>query len=95
MILTISMMMRKRPTQQVITDILLACQGNGANKTKIVYVANLNFRTVVPYLEGLSKDGLLEIVPGEISLFKITQKGTEALEHLKAIGELMPSFVLD
>lgn len=88
-------MKRRRPTQQVITDILLACQGNGANETKIVYITRLNFRSAIPYLEGLSRDGLLEIVPGEISLFKITQRGTEALEHLKAIGELMPSFKLE
>ncbi len=87
--------MRRRSAQQVITDILLVCQGNGANKTKIVYAARLNFSTIIPYLERLSRDGLLEIVPGETSLFKITQKGTKALEHLKAIGELMPSFVLD
>lgn len=86
-------MARKRSTQHVITDILLACQGMGTSRTKVVYASGLNFKAAKPYLEGLSADGLLEIVPGEVNLFRITPKGIDALGHLKAISELMPSFI--
>ena len=37
----------------------------GANKTQIVYSCNLNFHTVVPYLDILIKNGLAEKLEGE------------------------------
>jgi predicted transcriptional regulator len=42
-----------------------ACVRVGANKTQIVYKCNLNFHTVVPYLELLMKNGLVERSEGE------------------------------
>lgn len=42
----------KRSRQEIISQILEICT-KGASKTKIVYQANLNFKTVNPYLELL------------------------------------------
>ncbi len=70
LVLIIDMMMQKRITEQVIKDIIVTCQGMGANRTKIVYAANLNLRTVRCFLDGLSGDGPLEVIPGEVELFR-------------------------
>ena len=48
----------KRSKDLIISQILLVC-AKGANKTKIVYQANLNFRTVDPYLKLLMERGLI------------------------------------
>ncbi|MGD0954864.1 MAG: winged helix-turn-helix domain-containing protein [Methanotrichaceae archaeon] len=40
----------KRTREEIVSRILDVCQ-NGANKTKIVYQTNLNFRTINPYLD--------------------------------------------
>lgn len=50
----------KRSRPKIKAEILQICQGDeGANVTKIVYGANLNFRTVRPYLDELVNEGFL------------------------------------
>jgi predicted transcriptional regulator len=53
------MKMLKRSKHVIISEILDICK-DGANKTRIVYQANLNFRTVDPYIDLLIKNNLLE-----------------------------------
>lgn len=65
----------KRSRQEIFSQILKICL-DGANKTKIVYQANLNFRTVNSYLEILIKNQhLIETGQGELVLYKTTRKG--------------------
>ncbi len=64
--------------------ILSVCS-EGANKTKIVYQANLNFKTVNPYIDRLVKSGMIEIKEGQISIYKTTDKGKELLKNFKEI----------
>lgn len=64
--------------------ILSVCSG-GANKTKIVYQANLNFKTVNPYIELLVKSGMIEIKEGQISVYETTNKGKELLKSFREI----------
>lgn len=64
--------------------ILSVCSG-GANKTKIVYQANLNFKTVNPYIELLVKSGMIEIKEGQISMYETTNKGKELLKSFREI----------
>ncbi|MDD1736625.1 MAG: winged helix-turn-helix domain-containing protein, partial [Methanothrix sp.] len=45
----------KRSRHEILSKILKICL-NGASKTRIVYQANLNFRTVNPYLQTLIKN---------------------------------------
>jgi len=86
-------MSAKRYKDQILSQILQICQGDGASKTKVVYASGLNFKTIKPYLATLNKNGLVELVPGSYPLYKITQKGEDALVHLRALEELIPEFV--
>jgi predicted transcriptional regulator len=50
----------KRSRDNIISEILDICT-KGANKTQIVYKANLNFRTVNPYIDLLIKNKLITV----------------------------------
>ena len=78
-------MLQKRNNDQIKSQILVVCLGDGANKTRIVYQAGLNFRTVKGYLDLLLEKGLLEAIPGERIMYKTTEKGEGALESHRAI----------
>ena len=77
----------KRTKEQIITSVLETCL-TGANKTVIVYKSNLNFRTVIPYLESLTKRGFISIIEGSPKTYKTTDRGKELLGGLKEINEL-------
>lgn len=81
----------KRSKDQIILKNLEECsRGRGASRTKIVYGAGMNFSTIKPYMAMLLKNGLLETIDGEITLYKLTSKGGEAMGHLHAIEGLIP-----
>ena len=65
---------------------------NGANKTCIIYNCNLNFYTVVPYLDLLIKNRLVAKIDGAIVRYQITPKGTNALWHFGESEELIAEF---
>jgi predicted transcriptional regulator len=79
----------RRNKSQIILGILNTCQG-GANKTKIVYGCNLNFKKAKEYLGLLAGRGLLEAEGIDPIIFKTTKKGEHALACLKDLGELIP-----
>ncbi len=64
--------------------------GGGASKTQIVYACNLNFHTVMPYLELVTRNGLAEGVEGEVLKYKTTAKGRKALRCMRELERLMP-----
>ncbi len=74
----------KRNREEIISQILNVCK-NGAIKTRVVYQANLNFKTVGPYLDLLVKNDLLEIQQGEKMLYETTQKGESLLEAIDQV----------
>jgi predicted transcriptional regulator len=76
----------KRSKQEIIAQMLEVCL-ESASKTRIVYQANLNFRTINPYLDILIKNNLIEISKGEQPLYKTTQKGVDLLETIKKVNE--------
>ncbi len=79
----------KRSRQEIFSQILDICL-TGANKTKIVYQANLNFRTVNPYLDILIKNQhLIETGQGAQILYKTTSKGTYLLESINKINNTL------
>lgn len=70
---------------QIMAAILRTCDcTDGVNKTRIVYQANLNFRTVNPYLSFLIEKGLIE-VRHDGRLYKISDTGVNMLEKFKNI----------
>jgi len=81
--------MMKRSKDAIISQILDIC-GNGASKTKIVYQANLNFRTVIPYIDLLLKNQLIETSRNSVIIYQTTPKGFELLKEFKCIQSLLP-----
>lgn len=79
----------KRSKDMIISQILDIC-ANGASKTRIVYQANLNFRTVNPYLELLTKNGIIEASEGPTIIYRTTQKGLKILKEFKNIQSELP-----
>jgi len=84
---------KKRTNDVIASEILKICV-NGANKTRIVYQANLNFFSAKHYLDRFIERGLLEAIPeGSRIVYKTTPKGIDLKERLERfqseIGELM------
>ncbi len=77
----------KRSKPEIVSEILEICR-DGANKTRIVYQANLNFRTVNPYLNILIKNHLIEASLGE---YKTTEKGANLLGDLNQVNDKLSS----
>ncbi len=71
------MVSKRRTNDQIFSEILKIC-ATGATKTKIVYQANLNFRTSKPYLDKLMKNGFIEAVrDGSKVIYKTTPQGLD------------------
>jgi len=74
----------KRSKHEIFSKILEVCL-NGANKTKIVYQANLNFRTVNPYLQTLVRNNLLVASQGKHTIYRTTDQGKSLEESINHI----------
>jgi predicted transcriptional regulator len=77
--------MMKRSKHVIVSRILDICKG-GANKTRIVYQANLNFRTVDPYINLLIKNNLIEVKQGKNVEYETTDRGIRLLNDFKQIN---------
>jgi predicted transcriptional regulator len=76
---------KRRDKLEIIKSILSICKKDEATKTKIVYQANLNFKTAGIYLNWLINR---EMVTREENHFKLTIKGNELLSNLQDISPL-------
>ena len=74
----------KRNRNEIISEILHICI-TGASKTRVVYQANLNFRTVDPYLQLLIKNDLLKVDKGRHILYETTEKGKSLMETINQV----------
>lgn len=86
-------MVKRRSRTEVIIDILNEAL-KGANKTRIMYRANLNFLRFDRYFGELLRAGLVEIVdnPGvEFGgvVYKISEEGRELLDTLRKASEFI------
>lgn len=77
--------MAKRSRHTIISQILDICRG-GASKTRIVYQANLNFRTVNPYIDLLIKNDLIEVKQGNTIVYETTERGEALREDFEQIN---------
>jgi predicted transcriptional regulator len=73
----------RRDKLEIIRSILLICKKGDATKTKIVYQANLNFKTAGIYLDWLISH---ELIRKEESSFQITPKGMDLLSNLQDVS---------
>ena len=76
---------RRRDKLEIIRAILSICNKDNTTKTRIVYKANLNFKTAGIYLDWLINQGL---VSRNENHFKLTNKGNELLSNLQDISPI-------
>lgn len=82
-------MSSKRNPNFVTAQILEVCT-DGANKTRVIYQANLNSTTGTQYLDNLAKNGFIEAIPdGSRFVYKTTPKGHELKERLGQFKSMM------
>jgi predicted transcriptional regulator len=79
--------MKYRSRTDIVTQILDAASGNGANKTRIMYRAYLSYAQLREYLSILIANGLLEENQTE-KLYKATEKGIKFMRVYSHMGEL-------
>ena len=78
--------MSKRNELEILTDILKVSI-NGASKSHLVYLANLNFEVAERYLTCLCEANLMIFTTNDNPLFKTTRQGIEFLkQYEKLIG---------
>ena len=78
----------KRDRVEIISEILNICI-KGASKTHIVYQANLNFKTVDPYLMLLIKNNLIEICQGKQVRYKTTERGINLMKNINQLNDTL------
>lgn len=84
--------MAKRSRHTIISQILDICRG-GASKTRIVYQANLNFRTVNPYIDLLIKNDLIKAKQGNTIVYETTERGEALREDFEQINSQLTELV--
>ena len=83
------LMGKKRGRLEVIEDILKVAENpNGANKTKLVYMSNLNFNRLSSFMKFLLEKDLLE-KRGDENVYFITVKGREFLKQLDKMSKMI------
>jgi predicted transcriptional regulator len=80
----------KRSRDVIISQILDICV-KGASKTRIVYQVNLNFRTINPYLDLLTKNGLIDVKKEQTLIYETTPRGLDLLDNFKQIQSELSS----
>ncbi len=75
----------RRSRYTIILQILTICR-TGANKTKIIYRGNLNFKIANPYINLLINNGLISIEPGNPKIYRTTTKGASLLKNLSQVN---------
>jgi predicted transcriptional regulator len=78
----------KRDKIDIISNILKICKQPNPNKTRIVYRANLNFRTANAYLDWMQKNAL---VKREGRTYQVLPKGEELLSNLRQKESILGS----
>jgi len=76
---------RRRGRHDIVADILKVSK-DGANKTKIIYKANLSFDQSNTYIDLLLEKGLLQL-GNPHNIYKTTDRG---LIFLKRYQEMIP-----
>ena len=71
-----------------MSQILSICK-EGANKTRVVYQANLNFKTANSFLELLIKNDLLEVKRRRYLTYETTKKGESLLASINEVNDLL------
>jgi predicted transcriptional regulator len=76
----------KRSKNKIVSEILEICL-EGTNKTRIVYQANLNFKTVNSYLDLLINNSMIVVTKGPKKIYTTTEKGRELLSNYDRVKD--------
>jgi predicted transcriptional regulator len=80
---------KRRDRLEVVKDILtVADNPRGANKTRLVYMSNLNFNRLSTFLDFLLEKDLL-VRNEEGNIYNITVKGREFLHQLDKTEKML------
>jgi predicted transcriptional regulator len=74
--------MRYRKSLEIVADILDAV-GDGAKKTRVMYIANLSYKLLEKYLGKTVEAGLVSFNNGH---YEVTEKGQVFLERFKSFS---------
>ncbi len=86
----------RRDKLKILVGILEICGGDGANKTKIVYGSNINFKVADVYLDMLIKENFVEIAaPGPREIYRTTAKGKELIGNIKDIYDRIEKYSIE
>lgn len=86
----------RRDKLKILMSILEICDGDGANKTKVVYGSNINFKVADVYLDMLIKEDLMEVIaPGPREIYRATEKGKEMIKNIKEIYDRIDKYSLE
>ena len=86
----------RRDKLKILMNILEICESDGANKTKIVYGSNINFKVADMYLDMLIKEGLMDVItPGPREKYQATDKGKEMIKNIKEIYDRIDKYSLE
>jgi len=86
----------RRDKLKILLNILEICDGDGINKTKIVYQANINFKVAGIYLDMLTNEGMVDIInPGPREKYFTTVKGKETLRNIKQVYDRIEQYSLE
>jgi len=66
---------------QIVADMLFVVRGNYANKTRIMYQANLSYKLLCRYLEDVVNAGLIRFEKG--NSYVLTSKGEKFLKRFE------------
>lgn len=89
-------MTMRRDKLKILMNVLEICNGDGANKTKIVYGSNINFKVADMYLGMLIKEDLMEVIsPGPRERYRATTKGKEMIKNIKEIYDRIDKYSLE
>jgi predicted transcriptional regulator len=81
---------RRRSKLDIIIDILESSQ-EGVRKSRIAGLANLNYKYVMRYVDGLVRHGLLD--EEDEGIYVVTPKGRAFKSHYEEIMTVVKSIV--
>ena len=80
---------KRRDRFEVLRDILaVANNAKGANKTRLVYMSNLNFNRLTEFLNFLMDKELI-VKNGDENTYIITEKGRTFLKQLEQMEKML------
>jgi predicted transcriptional regulator len=78
----------RRTKSMIFLEILTVCN-DGANKTRIVYNTNINFRLADSYIDLLMDKGLITAFQGNLKLYKTTERGKNLVRNLEQVNDAL------